>query len=101
MLLLTCLWRVTTSLFQDFRVLRGGGGGGGGSLRFRPFTLEKKISRYELEGTARTRPDFLKVFLGPYVQHCPREASEQKLGQKPESELKVIELSCCHHSICL
>ena len=30
-----------------------------------------------------------------------REASEQKLGQKPKSELKEIELSYCHHSICL
>ena len=37
---------------------------------------------------ARTRPDILKVVLGPYVQYCPCEASEQK----PESELKVIEL---------
>ena len=27
----------------------------------------------------------LKVVLGPYVQHCPCEASEKKLGQKPES----------------
>ena len=59
------------------------------------------ISSYELEGTARTRPDILKVVLGPYVQYCPCEASEQKLGQKPESELKIIELSFCHHSICL
>ena len=42
---------------------------------------------------------------GPYVQYCQCEASEQKLGQKlgqkPESELKVIELRYCHHSICL
>ena len=68
----------------------------------RPFTLEKIISSKELEGTARTRPDILKVVLGPlYVQNCQCEASEQKLGQKPESELKVIELSYCHHSICL
>ena len=54
-----------------------------------------------MEGTARTRPDFLKVVLGPYVQYCPCEASEQKLGQKQESELKVIELRHSHHSICL
>ena len=54
-----------------------------------------------MEGTARTRPDILKVVFGPYVQYCPCEASEQKLGQKPESELKDIKLSYCHHSICL
>ena len=49
----------------------------------------------------RTRPDILKVVLGPYMQYCPCEASEQKLGKKPETELKVIELSYCHHSIFL
>ena len=75
-------------------LLKGGGG-------FRPFALEKIISSYELKGTARTRPDILKIVLSPYVQHCQCEASEQKLGQKPESELKVIELSNCNHSICL
>ena len=68
----------------------GGGGESGLSNRFRVRSW-----------TARTRPDFLKVVLGPYVQYCPCEASEQKLGQKPESELKVIELSNCHHSSCL
>ena len=46
-----------------------------------------------------THPDIFKVVLGPYVQYCPCEALEQKLVQKPESELKVIELSYCHHSI--
>ena len=49
------------------------------------------------EGKARTRPEILRVVLGPYMQYCPCEASEQKLGQKPESELKVIELRYCHH----
>ena len=52
-----------------------------------------------MEGKAKTRPEILRVVLGPYMQYCPCEASEQKLGQKPESELKVIELSYCHHSI--
>ena len=42
-----------------------------------------------------------RIVLGPYVQYCPREASEQKLGQKPKYELKEIELSYFHHSICL
>ena len=59
------------------------------------------LSSLELDGTTRTRPDNLEVVLGPYVQYCPCEASEQKLGQKPESELKVTELNNCHHSICL
>ena len=46
----------------------------------------------------RTRPKVLRVVLGPYVQYCPCEASEQKLGRKPKSELKgIIELSYCHH----
>ena len=30
---------------------------------------------------ARTRPDILRVVLGPYVQYCPCEASEQKWGK--------------------
>ena len=47
-----------------------------------------------------TRPDILRVVLGPYVQHCPCESFEQKLGQKPKSELQKIEPSYCHHSIC-
>ena len=72
---------------QTFCLLKGA---------FRPFTLEKMISSQELEGTARTRPDFLKVVLGPYVQYCKCQAPEQKLGQKPESELNIIELSYCH-----
>ena len=33
------------------------------------------------------------VVLGPCVQYCPCEASEQKMGQKPKSELNDIELS--------
>ena len=41
-------------------------------------------------GKARTRPDILKVVLGPYVQYCPCENSEQKLGRKPKSVLKGI-----------
>ena len=55
------------------------------------------ISSLELEGKAGTRPDIWRLVLGPYVQYCPCEASEQK----PKSELKEIELSYCQHSICL
>ena len=44
-------------------------------------------------GKARTRPNILRVVLSPYVQHCPCDALEQKLGQKPKSVLKEIELS--------
>ena len=54
-----------------------------------------------MEGNGRTRPEILRVVLGPYVQYYPCEASEQKLGQKPKSVLKGIELRNCHHSICL
>ena len=41
---------------------------------------------------ARTRPDILRVVLGPYVQYCPCEAwaSEQKLGQKPTKKNELI-----------
>ena len=46
-------------------------------------------------------PTYLRVVLSQYVQYCPCEASEQKLGQKPNSEQKEIELSYFHHSICL
>ena len=59
------------------------------------------ISSCELEGKARTRPEILRLFLGPYVHYCSCEASEQKLEQIPKSGLKEIELSYCHHSICL
>ena len=50
---------------------------------------------------ARTRPNILRAVLGPYMQYCPCEALEQKLGQKPKSELKEIELNNCHYSVCL
>ena len=58
--------------------LKGGGGGGGGS----GLSLLEKISSKELEGKARTSSNILRVVLGQYVQYCPREATEQKLGQK-------------------
>ena len=59
------------------------------------FDISYGFTRFQ-NWTARTRPDILKVVLGPYVQKLG-----QKLGQKPESKLKVIELSYCNHSICL
>ena len=34
----------------------------------------------------------------PSVQYCPCEAWEKKLGQKPKSEQKEIELSYCQHN---
>ena len=36
--------------------------------------------RYGLKGKARTRPDFLRVVLGPCAQFYLCEASEQKMG---------------------
>ena len=56
--------------------------GGGG---FRPIILETLIMRYGLKGKARTRPEFLRVVLGPCTQCYPCEASEQKWGQTPKS----------------
>ena len=61
--------------------------------------MEKTILSYELE--ARTRPDILRVVLGPCVQYCSCEASAQKLGPKTKIELKEIDFSYCHHLICL
>ena len=63
--------------------------------------MEKMILSYELVGKARTPPNILRVVLGPYVQYCPSEASEQKLGQKPKSKLQARELNYCHYSIFL
>ena len=70
--------------------LKGGGGGVG-----------KKDFELGVGGEGQTHPEILKVVLGPYVQYCPFEASEQKLEQKPKSVLKEKELSYFHHSICL
>ena len=42
---------------------------------------QKTFLSKEFEGKARARPDILRVFLGPCVQYCPCEASEQKLGK--------------------
>ena len=51
--------------------LKGGGGG-----------VQALQNDFELGvgGAAKKHPDILKVVLGPYVQYCPCEASEQKLG---------------------
>ena len=78
-------------------LIKGGGGGGGVQASH----LGKKDFELEVGGKARTRPNILRVVLGPYVQYCQCEASEQKLEQKPKSGLKQIELSYCHNSICL
>ena len=43
-----------------------------------PIILETLIMIYGLKGKARTRPDFLKLVLGPCAQFYPCEASEQK-----------------------
>ena len=56
--------------------LRGGGGG------FSPDFCKNTILRYELAMMARTCTNNLRVVLSPYVQHCPCEASEQKMGPK-------------------
>ena len=59
-----------------------GGGGGSKALHFGKNDFELGVAR---DGQARTRPDILKVVLGPYVQYCQCEALEQKPGQKLES----------------
>ena len=47
------------------------GGGGGSAYHFGDKDFELGVG-----GKARTRPDILRVVLGPYVQYCPCEASE-------------------------
>ena len=52
-------------------------------------------------GEGQDMSRYFEGSFGPYVQYCPCEALEQKLGQKPKPVLKGIELSYCHYSICL
>ena len=66
---------------------------GGGGLGVQAYRFGIKDFDLGVERKASTRPDILRVVLGP--------ASEQTLGLKPKYELKEIELSYCHHSICL
>ena len=42
------------------RIIKREGGGG-----FRPIIFETLVLRYGLKGKARTRPEFLRVVLGP------------------------------------
>ena len=59
---------------------------------FRLIILEFLILRYELKGKARTRPNFLRVVLGPCAQFYPCEASEQKWNQTLKCKPKEMEL---------
>ena len=45
--------------------------------------MEKNDFELGNRGEARTRPDILRVVLGPCAQYYPCEASVQKWGQKP------------------
>ena len=86
--------------YQNWVPLKGGGGGGVQAFNFGKTDFELGV-RGEGQETSRHS----RVVLGPYVQCCLCEASEQKqgrkLGQKPKSVLKGIELRYCHHSICI
>ena len=75
----------------------GGGGAGVQAFNFGKKDFEFGFGGDGLQDTSR----HFKGSFGSIRAILPWEASEQKLGQKPESELKVIELSYCHHSICL
>ena len=48
---------------------------------FQAYHFGKKDFKLGVGGEGKTRPNILRVVLGPYVQYCPSEASEQKLGQ--------------------
>ena len=58
-------------------------------------------TNFELEGSGEGQGTYrhFKGGLGPFVQYCPCEASEQKMGQEQKSELKEIELSYYHQLI--
>ena len=79
-------------------MLRQFGGRGVRVFHFGKKNFELGVGR---EGQDTSR--HLRIVLGPYVQYCPFEASEQKLqlGQKQKSELKKIELSYCPYSMSL
>ena len=85
---------------ESFNIQLKGGGGGGGVQAFH-FAFGKINFELGVEGKGQDTSRNFEGNLGPYVQYCPCEASEQKLEQKPKSGLKVIELSYSHHSICL
>ena len=69
--------------------LRGGGGGG-----FRPIVLQTLILRYDLKENARTCPEILGWFLGPFAQFYPCEASEQQWGQIKKNRQYENKSSC-------
>ena len=56
------------------------------------FYFKKHDFALVLKVKARTRPEILRVVLGPCAQCCPCEALEQKMGPKPKSKLTEIEL---------
>ena len=60
--------------------VKGGGGGGVQAYHF-----GKKYFELGVGGEGQDTPQHLRVFLGPYVQYSPCEASEQKQGRKPKS----------------
>ena len=68
---------------------------------FQAYHFGKNYFELGVGGEGQDTSRNIESSFGPYVQYCPCEASGQKLGQKTKSELKEIELSYCHHSICL
>ena len=62
--------------------LRGGGGGGVQAFHFGANDFELAV-----RGEDQTRPDILRVVLGPCAQYYPCEASEQQKSKLKEKEL--------------
>ena len=75
MLLVIRYWASFLISAYETSLFKGGGG-------FSPDFCKNTILRYELAMMARTCTNNLRVVLSPYVQHCPCEASEQKMGPK-------------------
>ena len=78
--------------------LKGGGGGGGG---VQAYHFGKKDFELGVGGEGQDTSRHFEGSFGSYVQYCPCEASVKKLVQKRKSKLKDIELTYCHHSICV
>ena len=54
------------------------------------FHFGKKDFELGVGGEGQDTSQHLRVVFGPYMQYYPCETSEQKLGQKPKSELKEM-----------
>ena len=67
----------------------------------RAFNFGKNDFELRVGGDGQDTPRNFEVSFGSIRAILPLCGLGAKTGEKLESELKVIELSYCHHSICL